>query len=217
FIVWNDADLEKTVEIAVKARMQNTGQSCIAAKRFIILEGIYDSFVEKFTEAVQNLKSGDPMDEQTQIGPLATEGQAEKLEDQVQKSVEMGAEVLAGGIRDGANFEPTVMVNVKPGMPVFDEETFGPVAAIIKAKDEDEAFELANKSPFGLGTTLCTTNIEKARKSISKVSDGSFFINELVKSDPRLPFGGTKRSGYGRELSKEGILEFVNIKTVFIK
>jgi succinate-semialdehyde dehydrogenase / glutarate-semialdehyde dehydrogenase len=217
FIVWNDADLKKTVEIAVKARMQNTGQSCIAAKRFIILEEIYDDFVKSFTKAVENLKSGDPMDEQTQIGPLSTEGQAEKLEDQVQKSVEMGAEVILGGNRNGAYFEPTVMVNVKPGMPVFDQETFGPVAAIIRAKNEEEAFELANNSPFGLGLTLCTKNIEKAKKSISKVSDGSFFINELVKSDPRLPFGGTKRSGFGRELSKEGIMEFVNIKTVFIK
>lgn len=202
FIVWEDADMEKTVKTALTARMQNTGQSCIAAKRFIILEKVYDDFVSQFTEGLKAFKAGDPLDENTKIGPLSREELAEKLQEQVQKSVEQGAKIIYGGKRKGAFHEPTVMVNVKPGMPVFDEETFGPVAAIIKAKDEDEAFELANKSPYGLGATLCTRNIEKARKCIGKISDGSFFINELVKSDPRLPFGGTKHSGYGRELSK---------------
>ena len=217
FIVWNDADLDKTVETALTARLQNTGQSCIAAKRFIILENVYEGFLSKFTEGMKAFKAGDPLDENTRIGPLSREDLAVKLQEQVQKSVEQGAKVILGGKRKGAFFEPTIMVNVKPGMPVFDEETFGPVAAIIKAKNEDEAFELANKSPYGLGISLFTRNVEKAKKCIRKISDGSFFINELVKSDPRLPFGGTKQSGYGRELSKAGILEFVNIKTVYIK
>jgi succinate-semialdehyde dehydrogenase / glutarate-semialdehyde dehydrogenase len=216
FIVWEDADMDKTVKTALTARMQNAGQSCIAAKRFIILEKVYDEFIEKFTEGLKGFKSGNPLDEGTVIGPLSREDFAEKLHLQVKESIGQGAKLILGGKHKGAFYEPTVIIDVKPGMPVFDEETFGPVAAIIKAKDEDEAFELANKSPYGLGTTLCTRNIEKARKYINRVSDGAFFINEMVKSDPRLPFGGTKNSGYGRELSREGMLEFVNVKTVYI-
>ncbi|MDQ3192547.1 MAG: NAD-dependent succinate-semialdehyde dehydrogenase [Bacteroidota bacterium] len=217
FIVLKDADLEKTVKTALIARMLNAGQSCIAAKRFIIEEKIHDDFVFKFIEGLKSYKYGNPLDESTKIGPLSREDLAVKLQEQIMKSVEMGAKIVYGGKQNGAYHEPTVLVNVSPGMPVFDEETFGPVAAIIKAKDENQAFELSNKSRYGLGTSLFTSDIEKAKKHIHKVSDGSFFINEMVKSDPRMPFGGTKNSGYGRELSKEGILEFVNIKTVYIK
>ncbi|HET6243096.1 MAG: NAD-dependent succinate-semialdehyde dehydrogenase [Bacteroidetes bacterium] len=217
FIVWDDANIEQTVKIALTARMQNAGQSCIAAKRFIILENVFDAFVSKFIDELKGFNTGNPLDENTHIGPMARRDQAEKLQEQILKSKEMGAKIIYGGEQIGAFHYPTVMINIKPGMPVFDEETFGPVAAMIKAKNEDEAFDLANKSPFGLGTSLFTKDIERAKKCIGRISDGAFFINELVKSDPRLPFGGTKSSGYGRELSKEGVLEFVNIKTVYVK
>ncbi len=217
FIVWEDADLDAILDTAVTARMMNSGQSCIAAKRFIVLEGIYDEFVSKFIAKVKDLKSGDPMDEDTKIGTLAREDLADQLQEQVKKSIDKGAELLLGGNQKGAYYEPTVLGDVKPGMPAFDEETFGPVAAIIKARNIDNAFELSNQSKFGLGVTVCTRNIEKALSYSSKVTDGAYFINELVKSDPRLPFGGTKTSGYGRELSKDGILEFVNRKTVYVK
>ncbi|HMR39059.1 MAG TPA: NAD-dependent succinate-semialdehyde dehydrogenase [Ignavibacteria bacterium] len=217
FIVWEDADIDKAVKTALTARMLNCGQSCIAAKRFILTEGIYDEFVSKFSEAVSKLKSGDPLDETTQIGPLARVDLADELQKQVKISIEQGAELLSGGKQNGAYHDPTVLGNVKPGMPAFDEETFGPLAAMIKAKDEDDAFRLSELSPFGLGLTVCTTNIEKAISMAYKVSDGAYFVNELVKSDPRLPFGGTKISGYGRELSKDGIMEFINRKTVYIK
>jgi len=217
FIVWKDADLEKAVKTSLTARMLNCGQSCIAAKRFILVEGIYDEFVSKFTDAVCKLKPGDPMDESTQIGPLARIDLADELQNQVKKSIELGAELLSGGKQNGAYHDPTVLGNVKPGMPAFDEETFGPLAAMIKAEDEEDAFRLSELSPFGLGVTVCTANIDKAVSMADRVSDGAYFVNELVKSDPRLPFGGTKISGYGRELSKDGIMEFVNRKTVYVK
>ncbi len=217
FIVWNDADIDKAVATALIARMLNCGQSCIAAKRFILLEEIYDEFVSKFTAAVKNLKSGDPMEEAIHVGPLARKDLADQLQQQVKKSVEMGAELLLGGNQKGAYHEPTILGNVKPGMPVFDEETFGPVAAMIKVKTIDEAFALSEQSKYGLGVTVCTRDIEKALEYAAEVSDGAYFINELVKSDPRLPFGGEKRSGYGRELAKDGMMEFVNRKTVYVK
>ena len=217
FIVWEDADMKQAVETGLTARMMNSGQSCIAAKRFILVGGAYDEFLPKFLERVKSLMSGDPLDESTEIGPLARKDLADELNEQVKKSVDKGAVLLTGGIQKGAYHEPTILSNVEPGMPVFDEETFGPVAAIIKAVDEDEAFRLASQSKYGLGVTVFTADIDRARKSIGKITDGAFFINELVKSDPRLPFGGTKNSGYGRELSKEGILEFVNKKTVYVK
>ncbi|MGE0930327.1 NAD-dependent succinate-semialdehyde dehydrogenase [Peijinzhouia sedimentorum] len=216
FIVAEDADMDKAIEIGLMARMRNNGQSCIAAKRFILVGDAYERFIPKFKEAVAKLKIGDPLEEGIQISVLAREDLAEDLEKQVKKSVEMGAEVLIGGERKGAHYEPTILVNVQPGMPAFDEETFGPMAAIIKAATIDEAFELAAKSKFGLGLTLFSEDIEKAQSYADRVEDGAFFINELVKSDPRLPFGGTKISGYGRELSREGLLEFVNVKTVFV-
>ena len=216
FIVLEDADIDKAVKVGIQARMQNDGQSCIAAKRFIVVDKVYDEFVSKFTAGVKNLKSGSPLEEDTQIGTLARKDLADQLNEQVQKSMQMGAKILTGGNCKDAYFEPTVMVGITSDMPVFQEETFGPVAPIIRVKNEEKAFDIAAQTRFGLGTTLFTTDVEKARRQISKIADGSLFINELVKSDPRLPFGGTKYSGYGRELSKEGILEFVNIKTVYV-
>ena len=217
FIVWADADLDAAVKTAVSARMLNCGQSCIAAKRFILVEEIHDAFVEKFTKAVSELISGDPREEKTQVGPLARTDLADELQRQIRASIDQGAELLLGGEQHGCFHEPTILGNVKPGMPVFSEETFGPLAAMIKAKDEKHALELSEMSQYGLGITICTGNVSKAEELASEVSDGAFFINELVKSDPRLPFGGTKLSGYGRELSSDGILEFVNRKTVYIK
>lgn len=217
FIVWDDADIDKAVATALTARMLNCGQSCIAAKRFILLENIYDEFVSKFTAAVKNLKPGNPLEEGTQVGPLARKDLADQLQAQVKKSVEMGAALLLGGNQCEAYHDPTILGNVKPGMPAFDEETFGPLAAMIKVKTIEEAFALSEQSRYGLGVTVCTTNIEKALEYADQVSDGAYFINELVKSDPRLPFGGEKRSGYGRELAKDGMMEFVNRKTVYVK
>lgn len=215
-IVLDDANLDAYIDTMVKARMQNTGQSCIAAKRFIVVKGIYDEFLEKFTSKVKTLKSGNPSDNQTQIGVLARKDLADTLENQIEKSISLGATIHHGHTRNDAYYEPTILTHVSPGMPVFDEETFGPVASIIKVKNEDEAYQLASTSKYGLGTMVFTENIDAATKRTSEIEDGAFFINELVKSDPRLPFGGTKASGYGRELSKEGLLEFVNKKTVYI-
>lgn len=216
FIVLEDADIDNAVKVGIQARMQNCGQSCIAAKRFIVVDKVYDEFVSKFTAGIKDLKSGPPLAEATQIGTLARKDLAEQLNEQIQTSVEQGAKILTGGNFKDAYFEPTVMVNITIDMPVFQQETFGPVAPIMRVKNEAEAFEIAGKTNFGLGATLFTADVERARKQVSKIADGSFFINNLVKSDPRLPFGGTKRSGYGRELSKEGMLEFVNIKTVYV-
>ena len=217
FIVLEDADIEQAVKTGITARMMNSGQSCIAAKRFILVGDAYDKFLPPFIEGVKSIKKGEPTTDATEIGPLARKDLADQLHEQLMKSVKKGAKIEAGGKQDGAFHEPTVLSGVKPGMPVFDEETFGPVAAIIRAKDVDEAFELAADSKYGLGVSLFTSDIENARRHISRVPDGAFFINELVKSDPRLPFGGTGKSGYGRELSREGIHEFVNKKTVYIK
>ncbi|MFN2261495.1 MAG: NAD-dependent succinate-semialdehyde dehydrogenase [Psychroflexus sp.] len=217
FIVWEDADIDQAVKTAVTARMLNCGQSCIAAKRFILLEGIYEEFISKFKKAVSELKRGNTMDDSTQIGPLARKDLADQLHSQVERSLEQGAELILGGKQDNCFHEPTILGNVKPGMPAFDEETFGPLAAMIKAKTIDEAFEFSEKSKFGLGVTVFTKDTDKAMEMAEKVSDGAYFVNELVKSDPRLPFGGTKRSGYGRELAKEGIMEFINKKTVYVK
>ncbi len=216
FIVLEDADLQKAVEVGTKARLQNAGQSCIAAKRFIVHEKIADMFIEELTVSFKKIKTGDPLDETTELGPLASIAQAKGVEKQVNDSVKKGAEIILGGKRKDAFFEPTIVINVKPGMPVFDEEVFGPVASVIVAKDTDEAIALSNQSAFGLGVSIFTRDMKKADELIPRIEDGSVFINALVKSDPRLPFGGTKRSGFGRELSAHGILEFVNIKTVYV-
>lgn len=217
FIVLEDADVDQAVETAIKARMMNSGQSCIAAKRFIILDSVYEEFVSKFIEAASKLKAGDPILEETQVGPLARKDLAEELQKQVQESIQKGAELLLGGKQKECFHEPTVLGNVTEGMPAFDEETFGPLAAMVKAKSIDHAFELSEKSRFGLGVSVFTKNAEKVLEYADKVSDGALFINELVKSDPRLPFGGTKISGYGRELSKDGMMEFINRKVVYMK
>ena len=216
-IICDDADLDSHLDTMVQARMQNTGQSCIAAKRFIVCPKIYDEFLEKFQRKVEELKIGDPSEKETFVGVLARIDLADKLQEQIDASLKKGASVLMGNTRDGAFFAPTILTEVTTGMPVFDDETFGPAAAIIKAKDRDHAIELAIKSKFGLGTMLFTQDIDWAKSIISEIPDGAFFVNDMVKSDPRLPFGGTKASGYGRELSREGILEFVNKKTVYIK
>lgn len=217
FIVWKDANIDAAVKLAISARMMNTGQSCIAAKRFILVDEIYEEFVSKFLEELKGLKSGNPMDESTTIGTLAREDLAEDLQSQMKQSIDAGAKLLAGGKQKGSFHEPTVLGNVQPGMPAFDEETFGPLAAMIRAKDMDEAFELSNQSKYGLGVTVCTKSVDLALEMSDRVEDGAYFINELVKSDPRLPFGGTKRSGYGRELAKDGMMEFINRKTIYVK
>jgi succinate-semialdehyde dehydrogenase/glutarate-semialdehyde dehydrogenase len=217
FIVWKDVNIDDAVKLAINARMMNCGQSCIAAKRFIIVDEIYDEFVSKFIQGVKELKVGDPMDDSTKIGTLARKDLADDLQSQVNRSIEAGAILLEGGSQNGSFHEPTVLGNVKPGMAAFEEETFGPLAAMIRAKDIEEAFELSENSKYGLGVTVCTNNVELALEMSSRVSDGAYFINELVKSDPRLPFGGTKRSGYGRELAKDGMMEFINRKTIYVK
>ena len=216
-IVWEDADLDQYISTMATARMQNTGQSCIAAKRFIVCADIYDAFLEKFTNQVTSFKVGDPMKEDTFIGVMAREDLAEELQKQVQDSIDLGAKVILGNERNGAYYSPTILTNVTEDMPVFKEETFGPVAAIIKVENREEAIKVATNSRFGLGSMLFTQDVDIAMNMISDIPDGAFFINDMVKSDPRLPFGGTKASGYGRELSREGILEFVNKKTVYIK
>ena len=216
FIVLEDANLEKAVATAVNARMQNAGQSCIAAKRFFIQENIAAEFIAQFKVAIQNLKTGNPLAIETQIGSLARPDLAEELEVQVQKSIQMGAKLIIGGNRKEAFYEPTLLTEVTTEMPVFKEETFGPVAAITIFKTIDEAIELSNQSEFGLGVSIFTQDIDFIKTKISAFNEGAVFVNEMVKSDPRLPFGGVKKSGYGRELAKEGIKEFVNIKTVVI-
>lgn len=217
FIVLDDADIEQAASVGVQARMINTGQSCIAAKRFIVQEKVASRFLDLFSEKLKALRMGDPLDSTTEVGPLARVDLAEQLEDQVKRSVAKGAKLLVGGQRDNAKYTPAILTDVKPGMPAFDEELFGPVAAVTIVKNDDEALSMANNSTFGLGASVCTTNTGRAQKFIDGIEDGAVFINSLVKSDPRLPFGGTKRSGYGRELSEQGIREFVNVKTVFIK
>jgi succinate-semialdehyde dehydrogenase / glutarate-semialdehyde dehydrogenase len=216
-VVLKDCDIDATVATCIQARFQNTGQSCIAGKRLIIDSGIADEFIEKLVLKVRELKSGDPMDKETFIGTLAREDLAKDLENQVAKSIEEGAELLIGGKRLGAYFEPTILGNVTPKMTVFKEETFGPALAITTFKTVEEAIELANNSKFGLGVSIFTEDTAAAEKMAYKFDEGAVFINELVKSDPRLPFGGIKESGYGRELSKHGIREFVNRKTIYIK
>lgn len=215
FIVLADADLTAAVETGVRARMQNAGQSCIAAKRFILHRDIAEDYIRKFSEHAAKLKVGNPMDPETDMGPLARADLVDQLEEQVNQSVEAGASVVFGGKRKDNFYYPTLLRDVKPGMPAFDEELFGPVAAATIAGDDEEALRLANNSTFGLGISVFTQSRKRAQPFIEGSEDGAVFINGLVKSDPRLPFGGTKRSGYGRELSSYGIREFVNIKTVW--
>lgn len=215
-VVFKDCDIEKTVDTCVQARFQNTGQSCIAGKRLLIDASISEEFTEKLLVKVRELKAGNPMDEDTFIGTMAREDLAEDLEKQVNESIKAGAKLLIGGKRQGAFFEPTVLTNVTKSMAVFKEETFGPALAITTFKTEEEAVELSNNSKFGLGVSLFTKDVKRAETLAFQFEEGAVFINELVKSDPRLPFGGIKESGYGRELSKYGIREFINKKTIYI-
>ncbi|MDT0649328.1 NAD-dependent succinate-semialdehyde dehydrogenase [Autumnicola edwardsiae] len=214
-VVFEDANIPETVKSCVMARFQNTGQSCIAGKRLLLQENIEQEFMEEFVKQVKELKSGDPMDTETFIGVLAREDLAEDLEKQVNETLEQGASLVIGGKRDKAYFEPTIVSGVKKGMPMFEEETFGPAISVTTFKDSSEAVDLVNSSVFGLGVSIFTENSEFAAKLVPQFDDGAVFVNDLVKSDPRLPFGGTKESGYGRELSKDGIREFVNRKTVY--
>jgi succinate-semialdehyde dehydrogenase/glutarate-semialdehyde dehydrogenase len=221
YVVLEDADLNEAVQTCVTSRLINGGQSCIAAKRFIVIEKVYDRFVELYVDFMKQKKMGDPFDESNDIGPQASVKLRDELHDQVLRSINSGAKLLLGGFipdSDGAYYPPTVLADVIPGMPAFDEELFGPVAAIIRAKDEEDAIALANKSVFGLGAAVFTKDIAKGEKiAREKLNAGSCFVNQFVRSDPRLPFGGIKESGYGRELSVFGIREFVNIKTVVVK
>lgn len=216
FIVASDADLDRAVATAVTARMRNAGQSCIAAKRIILVADSYAPFLEKFTAAVKKLRLGNPLDPDTDVGPLARVDLAEKLENQLQTALEDGATLVHGGHRTGALFQPTIITDVEPEMAVCTEETFGPLAVLLRAKTLEDALAIANSSAYGLGLAIFTKNTAAAIQLAPEVADGALFINDLVKSDPRLPFGGTKNSGYGRELAKEGLLEFVNIKTVVV-
>jgi succinate-semialdehyde dehydrogenase/glutarate-semialdehyde dehydrogenase len=221
FIVLASADLEAAVSTAVTARMLNNGQSCIAAKRFIVEDAIADEFERRFLEKFQTLKIGDPMDENTDVGPLATPGILKDLDQLVQACIEKGSKVLTGGHpisdRTGNFYPPTILTDFPAGTPADEEEFFGPVALLFRVPDIDAAIKLANATPFGLGASAWTTDEEQAQRLIDELEAGAVFINGLVKSDPRLPFGGIKRSGYGRELGIQGIHEFVNIKTVWVK
>jgi succinate-semialdehyde dehydrogenase / glutarate-semialdehyde dehydrogenase len=221
YVILEDADLEMAADTSVTARLINAGQSCIAAKRFIIVEEVYNEFEKLFVGKMKSKKMGDPFDESNHIGPQASVPLRDELHQQVEKSIESGAQLLLGGKipkMNGAWYPPTVLSNVKKGMPAYDEELFGPVAALIKAKDEAEAIKIANDSIFGLGAAVFTNDINRGEKiAKEKLQAGCCFVNAFVKSDPRLPFGGIKESGYGRELSSFGIREFVNIKSVYVK
>ncbi len=221
YIILEDADLENAVEQCVSSRLINSGQSCIAAKRFIVVEKIYEEFVSKFTAEMKSKKMGNPLDKETDIGPMARFDLRDGLHQQVQKSVEMGAKLTLGGQipdNEGAFYPPTILENVTKGMPAYEEELFGPVAAIIKVANEEEAIAVANDSIYGLGAAIFSQNLEHANYlAANKIEAGCCFINEFVKSDPRLPFGGVKNSGYGRELGSYGIREFVNTKTIYIQ
>ena len=219
FIVMPSADLEAAVSTAVTARMMNNGQSCIAAKRFILAEAIADEFIDRLVEKYRALKIGDPLLPDTDIGPLATPGILKDLDQQVKTSVQQGAKLLIGGAplsdRPGNFYPPTILSEIPPGCLAEHEEFFGPVALLFRVSDIDAAIRRANDSPFGLGASAWTTDPQERDRFIEEIEAGSVFINSMVKSDVRLPFGGIKRSGYGRELGKEGIHEFVNIKTIW--
>jgi succinate-semialdehyde dehydrogenase/glutarate-semialdehyde dehydrogenase len=221
YVVLEDADLETTVNTCVYSRLINAGQSCIAAKRFIVVESIKKEFEQLYIQKMQAVKMGDPMDETVVVGPQARHDLRDDLHRQVEESIKKGAKCLLGGEipgGKGAFYPPTILTDVTKGMPAYDEELFGPVAAIIPVKDEEEAIAAANDSVFGLGSAIFTRDLEKGTRLAEKeLQAGSSFVNTFVRSDPRLPFGGIKESGYGRELSHHGIKEFVNIKTIFVK
>lgn len=219
FVVLDDADLDQVVVSAVRSRYINSGQSCLAAKRFIVHEAVAEDFVARFSRAVQELVVGDPSDDTTQVGPLAREDLVADLERQVASSVEMGASIRAGGDRPGkvgAWYPPTVLADVTADMPVMTEETFGPVAAVITVRDDDEAARVADASSFGLGASVWSADPQRALAVGRRITSGALFVNAVVASDPRLPFGGTRRSGYGRELGEAGAREFTNARTYYV-
>ncbi len=220
FIVLDDADIERAAERGAWARNQNGGQSCIAAKRFVVHEAVYDEFTDELVDAIDELTVGDPMDEQTDIGPQSAPHFLKELHEQVTASVEAGAEVLVGGEpldRDGAYYPPTVLTDVPRGCPASTEELFGPVATVERVQSEDEAVAVANRTRFGLGASVWTADRDRGTALASEIEAGCVYINQLVKSDPRVPFGGIEDSGYGRELSEIGMQEFVNRKTVWVE
>jgi acyl-CoA reductase-like NAD-dependent aldehyde dehydrogenase len=220
FLVLADADLDLAVREAVRARLQNNGQSCIAAKRFIVERDVADAFERAFADAMSRVAVGDPMDREIEVGPLARADLVDALDRQVQESVAAGAALATGGkriARPGFFYTPTVLTQVSPGMAAFDEETFGPLATVSRARDMEHALELANLSGFGLGASVWTGNAKRGEALAVRIDAGAVFVNGMVRSDPRLPFGGVKRSGYGRELSAFGIREFVNVKTVWVE
>jgi succinate-semialdehyde dehydrogenase / glutarate-semialdehyde dehydrogenase len=218
YLVLEDADLEMAAEACVTSRLLNSGQSCIAAKRFLVVPSVRARFEELFVAKMKTRRVGDPFDPASDLGPLARVDLRDALHDQVERSVRAGARQLLGGVvppGPGAFYPPTVLTDVRPGMAVHDEETFGPVAAIVPVRDEAEAVRLANQSPFGLGAAVFTQDAQRGERLADRLEAGSVFVNAYVRSDPRLPFGGVKESGYGRELSSYGIREFVNVKTVY--
>ncbi len=220
FIVMPSADLAAAAQVGVKARTINCGQSCIAAKRFVIHEQVYEEFTNRFVQLLRDLRVGDPLDPTTEVGPLATIAILETLEDQVHRLVEAGARVLTGGKRlpgPGNFYAPTALDNVAPNLPVAQEEIFGPAAVFFRVRNLDDALAVANQTDFGLGASAWTQDPQERERLINEIESGQVFINAMTSSDPRLPFGGIKRSGYGRELARAGIREFVNAKTVYIK
>jgi len=219
FIVMPSADLDAAVTTAVQARVQNNGQSCIAAKRFIVAEPIADEFERKFVTKMEALQIGDPFDEKTELGPLSTPDAVKDLDADVQKSVQAGAKLLTGGHpikRPGNFYAPTVLTNIPKNSPAYGEEFFGPVASLFRVKDVDEAIRLANDVRFGLGSSIWTNDPKEQERFTNEIEAGMVFFNKMVASDPRIPFGGVKASGHGRELGAVGIREFVNAKTVWI-
>ena len=221
YVILDNADLEKTADICTTARLLNGGQSCIAAKRFIITASVYDEFEKLFIQKMNEKKMGDPFDESNYLGPQASTHLRNELHQQVVGSIAKGAKLLLGGVLpegEGAYYPPTILTNVSKGMPAYEEELFGPVAALIKAEDENDAIRIANDTTFGLGAAVFTNDVKKGELiAKEKLNAGCCFVNDFVKSDPRLPFGGINDSGYGRELGVFGIKEFVNIKTVYVK
>ena len=219
YIILDDADLEKATDLATYGRLQNNGQTCIAAKRFIVLEEIYDDFLNLFTKKMKEAKMNEPTNEDAYYGPMARVDLRDEIHQQVEKTIKEGGKLILGGKipnQKGAYYPATILSDLKPGMTAFDEELFGPVASVIKAKNEEEAIELANNSTFGLGSGVVTGDSKRGEKIALQLEAGNSFVNKLVASDPRLPFGGIKNSGYGRELSDFGIKEFVNTKSIWI-